>query len=117
PLTAASEASTACIGPLRIVFESFFFFQAEDGIRDFHVTGVQTCALPILGVLYFMLLHDPRDGLEKHEVEDAHDHQHVEGLENQRPKVKSHRIGRPSLGCGEYHVDEHPPSPLPTREK
>src|SRR5690606_41193243 len=23
------------------------FFQAEDGIRDFHVTGVQTCALPI----------------------------------------------------------------------
>src|SRR5690606_30688510 len=26
----------------------FYFFQAEDGIRDFHVTGVQTCALPIL---------------------------------------------------------------------
>src|SRR5690606_40105628 len=26
-----------------------FFFQAEDGIRDFHVTGVQTCALPISG--------------------------------------------------------------------
>src|SRR5690625_6042732 len=26
----------------------FFFFQAEDGIRDGHVTGVQTCALPIL---------------------------------------------------------------------
>src|SRR5690606_40283454 len=24
-----------------------FFFQAEDGIRDLHVTGVQTCALPI----------------------------------------------------------------------
>src|SRR5579883_3352214 len=29
----------------------FFFFQAEDGIRDFHVTGVQTCALPIWLVL------------------------------------------------------------------
>src|SRR5690606_40599009 len=29
---------------------SFFFFQAEDGIRDFHVTGVQTCALPIYQV-------------------------------------------------------------------
>src|SRR5215813_15057527 len=29
-----------------IVF--FFFFQAEDGIRDADVTGVQTCALPIL---------------------------------------------------------------------
>src|SRR5215510_1843873 len=30
---------------MRIV--CFFFFQAEDGIRDGHVTGVQTCALPI----------------------------------------------------------------------
>src|SRR5690606_39503717 len=30
----------------------FFFFQAEDGIRDFHVTGVQTCALPILRQTY-----------------------------------------------------------------
>src|SRR2546429_4482267 len=28
----------------------FFFFQAEDGIRDVAVTGVQTCALPICGV-------------------------------------------------------------------
>src|SRR5207302_5411317 len=26
-------------------------FQAEDGIRDFHVTGVQTCALPIFALL------------------------------------------------------------------
>src|SRR5699024_11271520 len=29
------------------VFRSLFFFQAEDGIRDRNVTGVQTCALPI----------------------------------------------------------------------
>src|SRR5690625_7779588 len=28
----------------------FFFFQAEDGIRDGHVTGVQTCALPIWSI-------------------------------------------------------------------
>src|SRR5204863_3857855 len=27
--------------------QRFFFFQAEDGIRDLYVTGVQTCALPI----------------------------------------------------------------------
>src|SRR5690606_40946862 len=33
----------ACPGP-------DFFFQAEDGIRAFHVTGVQTCALPILSL-------------------------------------------------------------------
>src|SRR5690606_41118452 len=32
---------------LFVLFCVFFFFQAEDGIRDFHVTGVQTCALPI----------------------------------------------------------------------
>src|SRR5690625_1650554 len=30
-------------------FSLLFFFQAEDGIRDGHVTGVQTCALPISG--------------------------------------------------------------------
>src|SRR3712207_5198953 len=30
------------------MFRLFFFFQAEDGIRDIGVTGVQTCALPIL---------------------------------------------------------------------
>src|SRR5439155_13181474 len=30
-----------------VFFFFFFFFQAEDGIRDGHVTGVQTCALPI----------------------------------------------------------------------
>src|SRR2546426_8928730 len=29
------------------LFFFFFFFQAEDGIRDYKVTGVQTCALPI----------------------------------------------------------------------
>src|SRR3712207_9491869 len=29
-------------------YNYFFFFQAEDGIRDIGVTGVQTCALPIL---------------------------------------------------------------------
>src|SRR5256885_5663333 len=30
-----------------IKIQTFFFFQAEDGIRDYKVTGVQTCALPI----------------------------------------------------------------------
>src|SRR2546427_3442061 len=30
-----------------VLWLSFFFFQAEDGIRDLTVTGVQTCALPI----------------------------------------------------------------------
>src|SRR5207245_4377741 len=34
----------------------FFFFQAEDGIRDATVTGVQTCALPISVVAVFDVL-------------------------------------------------------------
>src|SRR5690625_2121830 len=40
---------------------SFFFFQAEDGIRDGHVTGVQTCALPIFWIeqLYNLILLGP----------------------------------------------------------
>src|SRR5256885_11349081 len=32
---------------VEISSDFFFFFQAEDGIRDYKVTGVQTCALPI----------------------------------------------------------------------
>ena len=32
-----------------------FFFQAEDGIRDSPVTGVQTCALPISGKLAYLV--------------------------------------------------------------
>src|SRR2546430_11755433 len=31
----------------------FFFFQAEDGIRDLTVTGVQTCALPIFALVLY----------------------------------------------------------------
>src|SRR5215213_2889714 len=37
----------------------FFFFQAEDGIRDWSVTGVQTCALPISGWLRIAALGIP----------------------------------------------------------
>src|SRR5207302_5992011 len=41
----------------------FFFFQAEDGIRDFHVTGVQTCALPIFErVLDYLKLVEGNEG-------------------------------------------------------
>src|SRR5689334_24567133 len=36
----------------------FFFFQAEDGIRDGTVTGVQTCALPISYYLRYFYAHD-----------------------------------------------------------
>src|SRR2546430_11073095 len=42
--------SRAGVFGARAVRLRFFFFQAEDGIRDLTVTGVQTCALPILTV-------------------------------------------------------------------
>src|SRR5690606_18738540 len=45
----------------------FFFFQAEDGIRVFHVTGVQTCALPIFQKL-FGNLFQRRTGLSQVKV-------------------------------------------------
>src|SRR2546429_5629521 len=54
-----------CSNSLGVVF----FFQAEDGIRDVAVTGVQTCALPILTPVYagdapikFDFLKDMRKG-------------------------------------------------------
>src|SRR2546427_3328828 len=40
---------TVAYGRRLAVISGFFFFQAEDGIRDLTVTGVQTCALPISG--------------------------------------------------------------------
>src|SRR5256885_12614264 len=39
-----------------VLMVSLFFFQAEDGIRDYKVTGVQTCALPICRRLGFGLV-------------------------------------------------------------
>src|SRR2546422_10201339 len=37
---------------------NFFFFQAEDGIRDVAVTGVQTCALPICSIPAYFTIAD-----------------------------------------------------------
>src|SRR2546426_8161232 len=41
------HVSKLCLSLTANVSHFFFFFQAEDGIRDYKVTGVQTCALPI----------------------------------------------------------------------
>src|SRR5688500_19455828 len=43
----------------------FFFFQAEDGIRDYKVTGVQTCALPIYQALQMLDTGMPQNPLVK----------------------------------------------------
>src|SRR5204863_1307715 len=39
--------NTTVTSTTSLVDRTYFFFQAEDGIRDLYVTGVQTCALPI----------------------------------------------------------------------
>src|SRR3989454_1484795 len=41
----------------------FFFFQAEDGIRDYKVTGVQTCALPIVTLAILVSIFSAANGL------------------------------------------------------
>src|SRR5687768_5050361 len=51
---------------LRNRFVVYFFFQAEDGIRDVAVTGVQTCALPILMVAAVAKAHEMLDAPETH---------------------------------------------------
>src|SRR5699024_11775772 len=43
----------------------FFFFQAEDGIRDRNVTGVQTCALPIFDQI-LLSIHQKRSEVHWH---------------------------------------------------
>src|SRR6266542_6443529 len=54
---------------VKSVTSFFFFFQAEDGIRDATVTGVQTCALPISGVRVELdLLVAGPDGDENHQL-------------------------------------------------
>src|SRR5439155_17353632 len=44
---AQPDGGDAAVGDVDGAGDRCFFFQAEDGIRDGHVTGVQTCALPI----------------------------------------------------------------------
>src|SRR5216683_7451610 len=64
----------------------FFFFQAEDGIRDLIVTGVQTCALPISGP------GDPiRDHLERHGGGRCDRDGHPPGADGDRTQVHGGR--------------------------
>src|SRR5438876_5432926 len=51
------------LGWLCFAYLCFFFFQAEDGIRDGRVTGVQTCALPICNNARIAPLASLQDGL------------------------------------------------------
>src|SRR5204863_6907277 len=87
----------------------FFFFQAEDGIRDLYVTGVQTCALPIFFPFVIPALESPHVrpvrgrgvvGAEEVErrgdplIEEALDHvrRHLAGLHDTRSEER--RVGK-----------------------
>src|SRR5215471_20469298 len=47
----------------------FFFFQAEDGIRDLYVTGVQTCALPIYAARVAVEALEAQPGVDARVIE------------------------------------------------
>src|SRR3989475_1580909 len=91
--------------PCRLVF-FFFFFQAEDGIRDLTVTGVQTCALPISyrlnGDVYYEVKTYPAYGrLSKRKAEDLLAGARVEVDERKRNPMdfalwKSSKPGEPA---------------------
>src|SRR5256885_3764751 len=59
----------------------FFFFQAEDGIRDYKVTGVQTCALPIFFAPKASYAATGRHGMQVDEFKSLIKHMHLAGIE------------------------------------
>src|SRR5688500_19391970 len=67
---------------------SNFFFQAEDGIRDYKVTGVQTCALPISR----LVLADGLQHLPERRVDGAVDDQEAEQEDRQHREVHAERV-------------------------
>src|SRR5690349_23751108 len=68
-----------------------FFFQAEDGIRDLYVTGVQTCALPISDIVQprsdrVRIAHLTLGGLQKQSFV-ARSEEHTSELQSRRDLV------------------------------
>src|SRR2546425_11909096 len=78
----------------------FFFFQAEDGIRDKLVTGVQTCALPI-----YRRARRQGGGRRCGRVDVLRDGGRSRARDGRRPHGGCHEIGRASCrGRGEISV-------------
>src|SRR5687767_15328172 len=81
----------------------FFFFQAEDGIRDKLVTGVQTCALPIYPTHHLELSELAADEGPKDEAQsETHpDDSHATGATLGRGDVGDVRLGHGDVGRSE----------------
>src|SRR5712664_4939864 len=83
----------------------FFFFQAEDGIRDLIVTGVQTCALPILTRIGgFMLRTNPQGELKLHPAPPS----------SSRSKPLRHKLAKPASS---RRLVKGPPDGRTTRDQ
>src|SRR5438270_10355120 len=80
-----------------LLYFCFFFFQAEDGIRDLTVTGVQTCALPIL----IHLVGEEADA-DDEEAEDGQRDQHLD--ERESTLAPHHRFDPPVSRSEERRV-------------
>src|SRR2546430_11962446 len=65
-LVCTLQYSTCMSLYLRLLCVYFFYFQAEDGIRDLTVTGVQTCALPILYRAVMKAFMDAKERFRPH---------------------------------------------------
>src|SRR2546430_3116357 len=61
-------AEVMVVGDRALTVLSIFFFQAEDGIRDLTVTGVQTCALPIYRIADLSVLESIGYGATDHDL-------------------------------------------------
>src|SRR5436309_12980234 len=90
----------------------FFFFQAEDGIRDFHVTGVQTCALPISASLPWQGRHGSDAALPRQELGRGRrpDRARVSRLVRERPIDE--RLARRDAGARRPIAAAHPAGAL-----
>src|SRR2546430_4080501 len=88
---------------IHVLFIVFFFFQAEDGIRDLTVTGVQTCALPI-SKSFFLRFRQSYQG----EVRNEH-HNPFTGSEGKScdRETPGHRGRRLWLLGNELRSEEH----------
>src|SRR2546427_8703936 len=75
-------------------FSFFFFFQAEDGIRDLTVTGVQTCALPISGRRWRLRRLEITVAEDASDVQLAHVRAEFAWLAEQGPAVAIARAAR-----------------------
>src|SRR5256886_5511631 len=91
------------------IYRCFFFFQAEDGIRDLTVTGVQTCALPISGGV---VLEDEEAQIEARRARRERERRlegrplprRVEGLSEPRvPRLEQGREDRKSTRLNSSH--------------